>query len=83
VYCSFTNNHHGDGRVAVWIPVPPGDQAELIKNAPTVYFKPPYVGVYGWVGINLDQIGDEELAIHLHEAWKMMGPTGAPSRLRQ
>ena len=78
VYCRFTKN--GEERVVVWIPVPPGEQAALIRSAPAVYFRPPYVGVYGWVGIMLDQIEDEELAVHLHTAWKMMGPLGAPSR---
>jgi hypothetical protein len=80
VYCRFTQN--GEDRVVVWIPVPPGEQAALIRSAPAVYFRPPYVGVYGWVGIMLDQIEDEELAVHLHGAWKMMGPLSMPSRSR-
>jgi hypothetical protein len=74
VYCTFTQN--AEGRVVVWIPVPTSEQARLIRSAPAVYFKPPYVGVYGWVGIWLDQMEDEELAVHLHEAWQMMGPLG-------
>jgi hypothetical protein len=78
VYCSFTKTT--EERAVVWIPVPPGDQASLIRSAPEVYFRPPYVGVYGWVGINLDQIDDETLAVHLHEAWKAMGSTATPSR---
>ncbi|MEP7351874.1 MAG: MmcQ/YjbR family DNA-binding protein [Acidobacteriota bacterium] len=72
VYCTFTHNHHRDGRVAVWIPAAPGDQELLIRSAPEVYFRPPYVGVGGWVGICLDQIGDEELGIHLLDAWKLV-----------
>lgn len=72
VYCSFTK-YFGEN-AAVWIPVPPGDQASLIRSQPNVYFRPPYVGVRGWVGIVLDQIDDETLAVHLHEAWTMMGP---------
>jgi hypothetical protein len=72
VYCTFTQD--GEERVVVWIPVPPGEQVALIRSAPAVYFRPPYVGVYGWVGIRLDQIEDEELAVQLHGAWKMMGP---------
>jgi hypothetical protein len=76
VYCRFTKN--GEERVVVWIPVRPGEQVALIRADPAVYFKPPYVGVYGWVGILLDQIEDEELAVHLHGAWKMMGPLSAP-----
>ena len=80
VYCTFTRNQ--EEQVVVWIPAPPGEQAALIRSAPTVYFRPPYVGVYGWVGIRLDQIEDEELAVHLHGAWKRMGSLGAPSRSR-
>ena len=78
VYCRFTQDA---ARLAVvWIPVPPGDQTALIGSAPGVYFRPPYVGVYGWVGIKLDQIEDEDLAVHLHSAWKMMGSEKASSR---
>jgi hypothetical protein len=72
VFAMFSNNHHNDGHVAVWIPAPPGHQAALIHSAPKVYYRPPYVGVKGWVGIELDQIGDEELAGHLAEAWRLI-----------
>jgi hypothetical protein len=72
VYCTFTQDT--EERVVVWIPVPPGEQVALIRTEPAIYFRPPYVGVYGWVGIRLDQIEDEELAVQLHGAWKRMGP---------
>jgi hypothetical protein len=78
VYCRFTQTD--EERAVVWIPVPPGEQVALIRSAPGVYFRPPYVGVHGWVGIMLDRIEDEELGAHLHDAWKMMGPVRAPSR---
>jgi hypothetical protein len=78
IYCTFTAND--EGRVVVWIPVPPGEQAALVRSVSAVYFRPPYVGVYGWVGIILDQMEDEELAIHLHDAWKMMASLKTPSR---
>src|SRR6266404_3218109 len=60
VYAMFANNHHNDGHVAVWIPVSPGLQATLLKSEPHKFFMPPYVGVRGWVGVELDRIGDEE-----------------------
>jgi hypothetical protein len=72
VYAMFANNHHKDGHVAVWIPAAPGVQEMLIHTSPRTYFRPPYVGVSGWVGIELDQIGDDELAAHLLEAWKLI-----------
>src|SRR5262245_60669698 len=74
VFAMFTDNHHDDGRIAVWLPVPPGIQAALIAADPEKFFKPPYVGVRGWVGIRLDQVDDQELASHLREAWKMIAP---------
>ena len=74
VFAMFANNHHNDGHVAVWIPAPPGLQGMLIKSSPETYFKPPYVGVRGWVGIELDCISDEELAAHIHESWNLIAP---------
>lgn len=79
VYTMFANNHHNDGRIAVWLPVPPGAQEMLITAEPGKFFKPPYVGVRGWVGIVLDQVDDDELALHITEAWRMI----APKRLRE
>jgi hypothetical protein len=74
VYAMFANNHHNDGHVAIWIPAPPGLQATLIKTEPKKFFRPPYVGVSGWVGIELEEVGDEELAFHICEAWRLIAP---------
>ncbi len=43
-------------------------------DRPKDYFRPPYVGVRGWVGIELDRIGDEDLSAHLREAWRLIAP---------
>lgn len=74
VFAMFANNHHNDGRVAVWLPAPPGIQPMLIEAAPEKFFKPPYVGPRGWVGIELAQISDDELAIHVRNAWGLVAP---------
>ena len=74
VFTMFANNHHDDGHIAVWIPAPPGLQAMLIKTSPETFFKPPYVGVSGWIGIELGGISDEELASHIREAWRLVAP---------
>src|SRR6266581_3015153 len=74
VYAMFANNHHNDGHIAVWIPVAPGLQATLLKTEPDKFFMPPYVGVRGWVGIELDAVSDEELGYHLCEAWPLIAP---------
>ena len=74
VFTMFLNNHHNDGHVAVWIPAPPGLQAMLINQSPETYFRPPYVGGNGWIGVELDNIDDEVLASHIREAWQLVAP---------
>lgn len=74
VLVMFADNHHGDGHIAVWLPVPPGAQAALIAKAPTTYFKPPYVGGRGWVGIELGNISDDDLSFHIQVAWELTAP---------
>jgi hypothetical protein len=74
VFTMFANNHHDNGHIAVWAPAPPGMQAMLIMTLPQTYFKPPYVGVKGWIGIELQHISDEDLASHIAEAWRMIAP---------
>ena len=74
VFVMFADNHHEDGHVAVWLPVPPGLQADLIDASPDVYFRPPYVGHRGWVGIELAQVSDADLRYHIQTAWELIAP---------
>ncbi len=72
VFAMFANNHHNDGHIALWIPAAPGMQGMLIQNWPRKYFRPPYVGPSGWVGVELAEVSDEELESHIHDAWKLI-----------
>ena len=83
VYVMFANNHHNDGHIAVWLPVPSGFQSTLIEAAHQTYFMPPYVGVRGWVGIELAQISDQDLAYHIQVAWELTAPKRLLSKVRQ
>jgi hypothetical protein len=74
VFTMFANNHHNDGHIAIWIPAPPGAQQALIRGSSKKYFKPPYVGVRGWVGIELKEIGDDALSLHIYDAWRLIAP---------
>jgi hypothetical protein len=78
VFVMLANNHHDDGRIAAWLPVPPGMQPVLIDRSPATFFKPPYVGVRGWVGIDLPHINDDDLRFYIQTAWEQV----APKRLR-
>ena len=74
VFAMFSNNHHNDGRISVLVPAPPGVQAMLIEGAPDKFYRPPYVGGAGWIGIELARIKDAELAFHIGEAWRLIAP---------
>jgi uncharacterized protein YdhG (YjbR/CyaY superfamily) len=74
VFTMFVNNHHDDGELAVWLAAPPGLQSALIEEAPETYFKPPYVGASGWIGVQLNQVGDEALRIHIRKSWELVAP---------
>lgn len=72
VYASYVNSHHHDGHVAIWIPAEPGMQGLLIQEAPQKFFRPPYVGVKGWIGVELAEVDDDELFSFLKDAWKLI-----------
>jgi hypothetical protein len=74
VFAMCSNNHHNDGRIAVVIPAAIGVQEMLIKTSPKKFYRPPYVGVSGWVGIELPHVSDKELAFHILEAWRLIAP---------
>jgi len=82
VFVMFADNHHNDGHIAVWLPVPSGLQNTLIETSPETYFRPPYVGVRGWVGIELDRISDKDLTFHIQVAWELIAPKRLLSKVR-
>ena len=64
-----TADHHHDDRLAVWLAAPAGRQESLVETDPERFFRPPYVGHRGWVGVYLDVPVDwAELAQLLVEA---------------
>jgi hypothetical protein len=72
VFAMFADNHHGDGHVAVWVPAGPDVQGTLIAEAPDTYFRPPYVGPAGWVGVELSRVDDDQLGALVREAFRLM-----------
>jgi hypothetical protein len=74
VFAMCSINHHNDGHIAVTVPAAIGIQAMLIEAEPKKYYRPPYVGGAGWVGIELPRVSDKELKMHLREAWKLIAP---------
>ena len=54
-FVMYLDNHHDDGRLALWCAAPAGMQEALVAGEPEHYFRPPYVGHRGWVGVRLDR----------------------------
>jgi hypothetical protein len=54
-FASYVVNHHGDGRVALWLHAAPARQSGLVAADPLNLFVPPYVGSRGWIGARLDR----------------------------
>lgn len=71
----LTDDHHGDGRLALICAAPAGVQADLITAEPERFFRPPYVGHRGWIGLRLDVDPDwDEIARVVTEAYRCVAP---------
>ena len=76
------DDHHGDGRLAVWCAAPAGDQHLLVDADPEKFFVPPYVGHRGWLGVRLDRGLDwEEIAGIVEDAFCTVAPKKLVARL--
>jgi predicted DNA-binding protein (MmcQ/YjbR family) len=65
----------GDGRPSVWFKAPEGAQEVLVGADPERFFRPPYVGHKGWVGMRLDREPDwDECASLLRRSYRMTAP---------
>lgn len=54
VFAMLDNHHHGAPHLSVWLPQPLGAQESLVEADSRRFFRPPYVGPSGWVGVVLD-----------------------------
>lgn len=71
----FLDDHHGDGRLAIWVPAPPGAQEMLVEEEPERFFVPPYVGPSGWIGVQLDVDVDwDEVTAIVEDAYRKVAP---------
>ncbi|HVM85682.1 MAG TPA: MmcQ/YjbR family DNA-binding protein [Candidatus Binatia bacterium] len=71
----FAMEKRGDGRISVWFKAPPGSQAVLIGADPASFFRPPYVGHKGWVGMRLDAKPDwKEVAALIRRSYALTAP---------
>ena len=69
-------NHHHDDRLAFWCAAPDGAQEALIALDPERFFRPPYVGHRGWLGVRLDVPGADwdQIADIVTDAYRVVAP---------
>jgi hypothetical protein len=78
----FVDDHHGDGILGIWCAAPPGVQEQMIDEDPAVFFRPPYVGHRGWIGVRLSRtVTDAELRSILEDAFRVVAPKSLVTRL--
>lgn len=71
----FAMAKHGDGLISVWCKAPPGIQEMLLDADPGRFFRPPYVGAKGWVGMRLDRRPDwQEVAGLVRRSYGLIAP---------
>ena len=51
LFAQLDDHHHGADHLAVWLPAPLGEQEAMVFTDPVRFFRPPYVGPRGWVGV--------------------------------
>jgi hypothetical protein len=74
LFVTFADRHH-DERVACWCAAAPGVQEALVRGHPERFFRPPYVGHRGWVGVILEPAVDwDEVAELVVDAYLAVAP---------
>ena len=71
----WADGHHDHDFPHLWCAAPPGVQDEVITTEPERFFRPPYVGHRGWIGLRLDvPIDDGELRAVCEDAYRTVAP---------
>jgi len=74
-FVMLVDDHHGDGRFAIWCAAPPGNQELLVQADPEQFFRPPYVGHRGWLGVMLHgKVDWDEIAGIVEDAFATVAP---------
>lgn len=78
----WAHGHHADQFPHLWCAGLPGAQQELTMSEPGRFFRPPYVGGRGWIGVRLDgEVDWTEIAELCQDAYRAIAPARLVARL--
>jgi hypothetical protein len=80
-FLTVHDDHHGDGRFALWCAAGDGVQRMLVDADPERFFVPAYVGHRGWLGVRLERGVDwNELEGIVEDAYAEVAPPSLVAR---
>lgn len=77
MFAYFWHRHHGDDVTAAIVKTSGiEEQQMLIEMEPDLYYRPPYFGPSGWVGMHLDHPGTDwdRVADRVAISWELIAP---------
>jgi hypothetical protein len=75
IFAQMDTHHHRADHVAVWLPARSGVQEALVEEDPVQFFRPPYVGHLGWIGVRIDRRPDWKIIAGLvADAYRQVAP---------
>lgn len=85
VVCSFhPKGIHGEHGMSIWAPAPQGVQEQLVEDEPERFYRPPYVGGRGWIGVRLDRDVDwAEIEGIVRDAYRLVAPKTLAKQLAE
>jgi hypothetical protein len=84
IFAMMSTYHHGDPHISVLVPAEHGVQESLIRADPKHFFRPPYVGPSGWVGVRLDTgLEWDVVASLIKDAYRIIAPAKLVRRLEE
>ena len=75
MFAMYMDNHHGDGRIALWCHADRDGRDALVEGDPDRFFVPPYMGPKGWLGVRLDKrLGWKRVEAIVTDAYRGVAP---------
>ena len=86
LFAQLDDHHHGSPHCSVWLPAALGVQETLVESDPDRFFRPPYVGYRGWIGVVLDTRPHTKpdwklVAALVEQAYRLVAPAKLAARL--